>query len=332
MGTIVTLQQHDMPLPEAFGKVAVLMGGWSSERAVSLKSGDAVLAALQQRGVDAHGIDAQRETILQELARGQFDRVFIVLHGPGGEDGVIQGALEILGLPYTGSGVMASALAMDKWRTKQLLEGVNLPTPKYMLLDKDTDLNYVVAELGLPLMVKPALEGSSIGMTKVEEENQIELAYQCAAQFDGEVFAEQWITGKEYTVAVLGEEALPVIRLETPHKFYDYDAKYVANDTRYHCPCGLAPEQEAQLQRLALAAFKAIGAEGWGRVDILCDQTGKPYIIELNTVPGMTDHSLVPMAARVRGIEFDELVYRILAQTLPREKQLDTEASHGRAG
>jgi len=307
------------------------MGGWSSEREVSLKSGHAVLAALQQRGVDAHGLDVQRATVLQQLEQGGFDRVFIVLHGPGGEDGVIQGALEILGLPYTGSGVMASALSMDKLRTKQLLEGVNLPTPQYMLLDEDTDLNYVVAELGLPLMVKPALEGSSIGMSKVEEESQIEAAYQLAAQFAGAVFAEQWVIGKEYTVAILGDEALPVIRLETSHKFYDYDAKYVANDTQYHCPCGLAPEQEAQLQRLALAAFKAMGAEGWGRVDILCDQSGKPYIIELNTVPGMTDHSLVPMAARVRGIEFDELVYRILAQTLATERQLDNEVNHGRA-
>jgi len=331
MGTIVTINRYNQSSPEAFGKVAVLMGGWSSEREVSLKSGHAVLAALQQRGVDAHGLDVQRATVLQQLEQGGFDRVFIVLHGPGGEDGVIQGALEILGLPYTGSGVMASALSMDKLRTKQLLEGVNLPTPQYMLLDEDTDLNYVVAELGLPLMVKPALEGSSIGMSKVEEESQIEAAYQLAAQFAGAVFAEQWVIGKEYTVAILGDEALPVIRLETSHKFYDYDAKYVANDTQYHCPCGLAPEQEAQLQRLALAAFKAMGAEGWGRVDILCDQSGKPYIIELNTVPGMTDHSLVPMAARVRGIEFDELVYRILAQTLATERQLDNEVNHGRA-
>jgi len=305
------------------------MGGWSSERAISLKSGNAVLAALQQRGINAHAIDVQRDTVLQQLAQGHFDRVFIILHGPGGEDGVIQGALEILGLPYTGSGVMASALAMDKLRSKQLLEGASLPTPKYMVLDQDTDLNYVVAELGLPLMVKPALEGSSIGMTKVEEENQIGAAYQAAAQFAGEVFAEQWITGKEYTVAILGDEALPVIRLETPHKFYDYDAKYFANDTKYHCPCGLSPEEESQLQRLALAAFRAIGAEGWGRVDILCDQTGKPYIIELNTIPGMTDHSLVPMAARVRGIEFDELVYRILAQTMMTDKQSNAEAGHG---
>ena len=325
----MTLKQHDNPTPDAFGKVAVLMGGWSSERAISLKSGNAVLAALQQRGVNAHGIDVQRETILQQLEQGGFDRVFIILHGPGGEDGVIQGALEILGLPYTGSGVMASALAMDKLRSKQLLEGASLPTPKYMVLDQDTDLNYVVAELGLPLMVKPALEGSSIGMTKVEEETQIQTAFQSAAQFAGAVFAEQWITGKEYTVAILGDEALPVIRLETPRKFYDYDAKYFTNDTRYHCPCGLLAEEESQLQRLALAVFRAIGAEGWGRVDILCDQTGKPYIIELNTIPGMTDHSLVPMAARVHGIEFDELVYRILAQTLTTDKQKQMGADHG---
>ena len=326
----MTLQQHNSISPQAFGKVAVLMGGWSSERPISLKSGNAVLSALQQRDVDAHGIDVQRETVLQQLAQGHFDRVFIVLHGPGGEDGVIQGALEILGLPYTGSGVAASALAMDKLRTKQILQGAGLPTPKYMLLDSDTDLNYVAAELGLPLMVKPALEGSSIGMTKVEEETQFHDAYQLAAQFTGAVFAEQWITGKEYTIAILGNEALPVIRLETPHKFYDYDAKYFASDTKYHCPCGLPPNQEAQLQRLALAAFNTVGAKGWGRVDILCDQVGKPYIIELNTVPGMTDHSLVPMAARVRGIAFDELVYRILAQTLPTGQHGSAEAKHGK--
>lgn len=326
----MTLQQQNNISPKAFGKVAVLMGGWSSERPISLKSGHAVLSALQQRGVDAHGIDVQRETVLQQLEQGHFDRVFIVLHGPGGEDGVIQGALEILGLPYTGSGVAASALAMDKLRTKQILQSVGLPTPQYMLLDRDTDLNYVIAELGLPLIVKPALEGSSIGMTKVEDENKIHDAYALAAQFAGGVFAEQWITGKEYTIAILGSEALPVIRLETPHKFYDYDAKYFANDTKYHCPCGLLPEQEAQLQRLAMAAFNSIGAKGWGRVDILSDQSGKPYVIELNTVPGMTDHSLVPMAARVRGIEFDELVCRILAQTLTTEQQSNVEFSHGK--
>lgn len=324
----MSIQQPDKISPETFGKVAVLMGGWSAEREVSLNSGMAVLSALQRRGVNAHGLDVKRETVLSQLQEGGFDRAFIILHGPGGEDGVIQGALEILGLPYTGSGVMASALAMDKLRSKQLLEGVGLPTPKYMLLDDDTNLNYVVAELGLPLMVKPALEGSSIGMTKVEDEEQMQSAYQTASKFDGLVFAEQWITGKEYTITVLGDEALPVIRLETPRKFYDYDAKYFANDTQYHCPSGLALEQEAQLQRLAMAAFKAIGAKGWGRVDILTDQSGKPYIIELNTVPGMTDHSLVPMAARVRGIDFDELVYRILAQTLVANTAANTEAMH----
>jgi len=316
MGTVVTLHADKLPTPETLGKVAVLMGGWSSEREVSLNSGRAVLQALLDRNVDAVGIDVSHETVLTDLQSGGFDRAFIVLHGPGGEDGVIQGALEVLNIPYTGSGVMASAIAMDKFRTKQLLGGAGLPTPKYMLLDDDTDLNYVVAELGLPLMVKPALEGSSIGMSKVEEEEQIFSAYELAAQFDGLVFAEQWVTGKEYTVAVVGEQALPVIRLETPNTFYDYEAKYVSNDTQYHCPCGLDAEDEARLQRLAVSTFKSIGAEGWGRVDIICDQDGKPYIIELNTVPGMTDHSLVPMAAKASGIEFNELVYRILANTL----------------
>lgn len=313
---MVTLIKDNQPAAESFGKVAVLMGGWSAEREVSLKSGNAVLQALQKRGIDAHGIDAQRETILQELTEGKFDRVFIVLHGPGGEDGVIQGALEILGLPYTGSGVMASALAMDKLRTKQLLDGANLPTPRYIVLDENTNLEYVLAELGLPLMIKPALEGSSIGMTKVEEDDQLHAAYELAAQHSGAVLAEQWIDGQEYTVAILGEQALPVIRLETPNTFYDYEAKYISNDTQYHCPCGLPEEDEAGLQRLSLSAFKAAGAQGWGRVDIMCDQDGKPYVIEINTVPGMTDHSLVPMAARAAGMEFEELVYRILAQTL----------------
>ncbi len=302
--------------PSAFGKVAVLMGGWSSEREVSLKSGKAVLAALQLRDVNAHGIDVQRDTLLATLQHGAFDRVFIVLHGKGGEDGVIQGVLEVMEIPYTGSGVLASALAMDKLRSKQLFEGVGLPTPKYMVLDKNSDLEYVAATLGLPLMVKPSLEGSSIGMTKVEKVAQLSQAYAEAEKYYGEVLIEQWIQGKEYTVAILGDEPLPVIRLETARTFYDYTAKYIANDTKYHCPCGLVPEEEATLQRLALAAFKAVNAKGWGRVDILCDQVGRPYLIEINTVPGMTDHSLVPMAAKARGMTFDELVYQILAQTL----------------
>lgn len=303
-----------------FGKVAVLMGGWSAERVISLQSGQAVLDALQRNGIDAHGIDVSRDTVLQDLQSGHFDRAFNILHGPGGEDGVIQGMLEILNLPYTGSGVLASALAMDKLRTKQILDSQSLPTPAYMVMDADTDFEYVAASLGLPLMVKPALEGSSIGMTRVDEAEQLAAAWQKASRFSGDVIAEQWIEGSEYTVAVLGDEALPVIRLETPHTFYDYEAKYQTNDTQYICPCGLNKEEESQLQRLALSAMKTIGGEGWGRVDILCDQKGQPYIIELNTVPGMTDHSLVPMAAKAKGISFDELVIQILETTLIKNK------------
>lgn len=313
--------------PARFGKVAVLMGGWSAERAVSLNSGQAVLNALLRSGVDAQGIDVQRETIMRELIAGQYDRAFIILHGRGGEDGVMQGALEVLGLPYTGSGVMASALAMDKLRSKQLLEGAGIPTPPYLILEEDFDPAYVVATLGLPLMVKPALEGSSIGMSKVIEAEDLAAAWQQAAVFKGDVLVERWIEGREYTVAILGNRPLPAICLETPRDFYDYEAKYQANDTRYLCPCGLNSEEEQQLQRLALAAFQALGAGGWGRVDIMCTQDGTPYVIELNTVPGMTDHSLVPMAAKAAGMGFDELVLRILAQTL----DVEQEDAHARA-
>ncbi len=314
--------------PADLGKVAVLMGGWSAERTISLNSGQAVLDALIRSGVNAHGIDVQRETVLRELAEGEFARAFVILHGPGGEDGVMQGALEVLGMPYTGSGVMASALAMDKLRSKQLLEGAGIPTPPYLALDDDFDPDYVVATLGLPLMVKPALEGSSIGMSKVDEVEDLNVAWQQATGYKGKVLAERWIEGREYTVAILGDIPLPAICLETPRDFYDYEAKYQANDTRYLCPCGLAAEEEQRLQRLALAAFQALGAKGWGRVDIMCTQDGTPYVIELNTVPGMTDHSLVPMAAKAAGINFDELVLRILAQTL----ELDQEDAHVRAG
>lgn len=302
--------------PRAFGKVAVLMGGWSAERAVSLRSGQAVLDALLRRGVDAHGIDVNKETVLQVLEKGNYDRAFIVLHGPGGEDGRIQAVLEVMGIPYTGSDVLSSALAMDKLRSKMILEAAGLPTPDYMVLDDETDPEYVVASLGLPLMVKPALEGSSIGMSRVNEPQQMRDAYKTAAQFPGAVIAERWIEGGEYTVTILGEQTLPVIKLETPNEFYDYEAKYQSNQTRYLCPSGLEPEQEGQMQRLALAAFKAVGASGWGRVDILCSADGKPWVIELNTVPGMTDHSLVPMAAKAIGMDFDQLVYAILALTL----------------
>lgn len=301
--------------PAAFGKVAVLMGGQSAEREVSLKSGNAVLNALTSQHVNAHGIDVGHN-ILSVLSSGHFDRVFLALHGRGGEDGTIQGALEILGLPYTGSGVMASALAMDKLRTKNLWMGQGLPTPGYCTLTADSDFAATVKQYGLPLMVKPAHEGSSIGMAKVTQADQLQGAYQKAAQYDSEVFVEQWITGKEYTVAILDDTALPAIRLETPNEFYDYDAKYVADTTGYHIPCGLNDAEEKRLQDLALQAFKGVGAYGWGRVDVLCDAKGNPYLIELNTIPGLTDHSLVPMAAKAAGISFEELMMRILQTTL----------------
>lgn len=299
-----------------FGKVAVLMGGWSAEREVSLSSGKAVLKALLAKGVDAYGIDVQKATFLQQITQGSYDRVFNILHGPGGEDGVIQGVLEVLEIPYTGSGVMASALAMDKLRSKQLLEGAGIPTPAYLKLEDNTDAGVVAATLGLPVMVKPALEGSSIGMSRVNEPEELVTAYQLAAQFNSDVLAERWIGGNEYTVAILGDDALPVIKLETPHVFYDYDAKYKSNDTTYLCPCGLSSSEEQQLQRLALSAYHALGANGWGRVDIMCDEDGSPWVIELNTVPGMTDHSLVPMAAKAAGMRFDDLAVKILEQTL----------------
>ena len=299
-----------------FGKVAVLMGGWSAEREVSLKSGTAVLNALLEKKVDAHKIDVQRQSVFDDLKNGSFDRVFIVLHGPGGEDGVIQSLLEILQLPYTGSGVLASALAMDKLRSKELLQGAGLPTPAYMRLDITSDMNYVGATLGFPIMVKPTLEGSSIGMSKVTEESNLEKAWRVASKFGDSVLAEQWVHGNEYTVAILGRTALPAIRLETKRDFYDYAAKYDDDDTQYHCPCGLNEEEESQLQRLALSAFDAVGAKGWGRVDIMSDEEGKPLVIEINTVPGMTSHSLVPMAAKAKGLSFNDLVFNILSQTL----------------
>ncbi|MGB5454212.1 MAG: D-alanine--D-alanine ligase [Sedimenticolaceae bacterium] len=299
---------------EDFGRVAVLMGGWAAEREVSLVSGQAVLEGLLRRGVDARGIDVGRD-ILSVLATGNYDRVFNVLHGRGGEDGEIQGALELLELPYTGSGVMGSAIGMDKYRSKLLFQSLGLPTPGFALIQNDDDFE-TACELGFPLMVKPALEGSSIGMSRVEDPQQLRTAWALAAQYDSHVMAERWITGAEYTAAILGAEALPLIRLETPHLFYDYDAKYVADDTRYLIPCGLDRDGERRLQSLALRAFEAVGASGWGRVDILMDEEARPWLIEVNTVPGMTSHSLVPMAAKAVGIDFDELVWRILAQTL----------------
>ncbi|MEO5702938.1 MAG: D-alanine--D-alanine ligase [Gammaproteobacteria bacterium] len=298
-----------------FGKVAVLMGGLSAEREVSLKSGQAVYNALLRKGVDAHAIDAGRD-VFQVLAAGNFDRVFIALHGRGGEDGTLQGALETLGLPYTGSGVLGSALSMDKLRAKLIWVGAGLPTPPFAVLKPNAKLDKVMEKLGLPLMVKPAHEGSSIGISKVSEAGQMAAAWAAAAAYDSCVIVERCIEGAEYTAALLGGQALPLIRLETPNVFYDYEAKYSADSTRYFCPAGLDPAQEQTFQNLALRAFDTLGCSGWGRVDFMCDAQGQPWLIESNTVPGMTDHSLVPMAARHAGIEFDELVWRILEGSL----------------
>jgi len=299
------------------GKVAVLMGGWSAEREVSLNSGNAVYEALRNTDINVVAIDITRENIMQVIAKQEFDTAFIALHGRGGEDGVIQSVLDVAGIPYTGSGVLASALAMDKLRSKQVLEASGLPTPAYLKMVADMDADYVAATLGMPVMMKPVLEGSSLGMSKVDKPSQLAAAHELASQHPGDVIAERWVQGSEYTVAILGDEALPVIRLETPNTFYDYAAKYQENTTRYHCPCGLDLEAEQQLQRLALAAFNSLGASGWGRVDILTDENNQPWVIELNTVPGMTDHSLVPMAAKAAGYSFSELVIAILLQSLP---------------
>lgn len=300
---------------EQFGRVAVLFGGTSAEREISLISGQAVLDALRSAGVDADAFDPANRPIAEVAA---YDRSFIVLHGRGGEDGTLQGALELLGVPYTGSGVLASALGMDKARTKQLWLGCGLPTPAYRRLHGDTDFAAVVADLGLPLMIKPVREGSSIGMRKVETLAELPEAYAFAAQYDDEIIAERWISGREYTIVILGGRALPVIRLQPhqSHGFYDFEAKYQADDTQYLCPCGLDADDEARLQATALEAFAAVGARGWGRIDAMQDQDGCFWLLEVNTVPGMTDHSLVPMAARAAGIDFQALVLAILSQTL----------------
>ncbi len=293
------------------------MGGVSSEREVSLKSGQAVLAALRRLGIDAHGVDVGRD-VLQVLEAGRFDRAFIALHGRFGEDGVIQGALEALGIPYTGSGVLGSALAMDKRRSKLLWRGAGIPTPAFEPLEAGCDFEAVAERLGLPIFVKPVREGSSVGISKVTRPEQLRPAWEAAARYDAEVIAERGIIGVELTAAILGEEDLPLIRLETATEFYDYEAKYLRSDTRYHCPAGLPPEVERRVQHLARAAFKALSCSGWGRVDVMLDGDGEPYVLEVNTVPGMTDHSLVPKAAAQAGIGFDELVRRILETSLER--------------
>jgi D-alanine-D-alanine ligase len=300
--------------PHDFGKVAVMFGGKSAEREVSIKSGSAVLAALLRSGVDAHAFDPAVQG-LHELQEQNFQRVFIALHGRFGEDGTVQGALELMGIPYTGSGVMASALAMDKFRTKLVWQAMNLPIPAYTLLTSDSDWNAVVQQLGLPLFVKPANEGSSVGISKVKRVEELPAAYAEAAKHDSIVIAERFIGGGEYTAAILGGQALPVIKIEPANEFYDYEAKYLRDDTRYLCPSGLTAENEAAMQQLAQQAFAVIGGRGWGRVDFLMDEAGNIYLLEINTSPGMTDHSLVPMAARVAGKSFDQLVVEILGWT-----------------
>ncbi len=296
-----------------FGKVAVLLGGKSGEREVSLKSGNAVLAALKRSGVDAHAFDSAEQP-LHDIEH--YDRVFIALHGRFGEDGTIQGALELFGIPYTGSGVMASSVGMDKWRTKLLWRALGVVTPDFAIVNESSDFAVIEQELGLPLFVKPANEGSSIGISKVKQKGGLKAAYELAAKADPLVIAEKFVGGGEYTVGILGDRALPIIRIVPANEFYDYEAKYLRDDTQYLCPCGLSAEKEAQIQVEAVQAFRAVGCRGWGRVDFLMDEAGKHYFLELNTSPGMTDHSLVPMAAKAVGISFDELVLQVLSMTL----------------
>jgi D-alanine-D-alanine ligase len=301
--------------PEQFGRVAVVMGGTAAERDVSLRSGAAVYNALKQQGVNAIAVDVTGSLIdaLQDI---NVDRVFNIIHGRGGEDGVLQAVLDVLGIPYTGSGVLASALAMDKLRTKLCWQGYGLVTPKWFLLKTEADVDACIEKLGFPVIVKPAQEGSSIGMSKASNRDELAKALRIAADYQCDVYAEAWVTGKEYTVGVLNGVALPVIRLETPNAFYDYEAKYQATTTQYHCPCGLEAEQEQRLQQLAITACDVIGVKGWARLDVFIDDSGQTQLIEVNTVPGMTDHSLVPMAAKQAGINFETLVWKILETSL----------------
>jgi D-alanine-D-alanine ligase len=303
--------------PADFGQVAVLYGGSSAEREVSLTSGKAVSAGLARRGIQVTPFDPAARA-LSDLLSLKIDRVWIALHGPGGEDGTVQGALEFLGMPYTGSGVMGSAIAMDKLRTKRLAQSAGIPTAEYVVLREAHDLDIALERLGLPMIVKPGSQGSSVGMARVEKAQDLPDAWKSALRVDPVVFAEPWITGGEYTVSILQGQALPSIRIETPRVFYDYEAKYLRNDTKYFCPSGLSSQAEQHLAKLALATFEACGAEGWGRADFMMDKTGRPLLLEINTIPGMTDHSLVPMAAKTAGIDFDELVWRVLETSLVR--------------
>ena len=299
------------PEMKKYGKVAVLMGGTSGEREISLNSGTAVLNALLKSGVDAHGVDVDKN-IFSVMQANKYDRAFIALHGCGGEDGSMQGGLEVLDLPYTGSNVMASSICMNKVMTKKIWETAGVQSPSFMSIDEAVDYQQVVMTLGTPFVVKPSLEGSSLGIHKVSNEQEFEIAKQDALKYQGALMAEQWVDGDEYTIAILNGVALPIIKLETSHDFYDFAAKYQANDTRYVLPCGLNEIEENSLKAEALNAFNATCATGWGRVDVMIDQNGQYWFLEINTVPGMTDHSLVPMAAENTGINFNQLVLKIL--------------------
>jgi D-alanine-D-alanine ligase len=308
-------QGLDKAMLTKFGRVAVLMGGISAEREISLLSGQAVLQGLLAYGVDAHGVDASPDNIGELRAKG-FDRAFVILHGRWGEDGVVQGALQAIQLPYTGSGVLGCALAMDKVRSKQVWQALDLPTAKYRVLRNEKDLLGLVAELGLPLFLKPACEGSSVGVGKVNHEEDLLAAFRATAAVGDDVIAEQFIAGAELTVGILNGVALPVIRMTTDHEFYDYDAKYHSEDTQYFCPSGLAEELEQKVRSLALLAFDALACDVWGRVDLMLNDAGEPLLLEVNTIPGMTSHSLVPMAAAAVGISFDDLVLKVLEASL----------------
>ena len=301
--------------PKSFGRVAVLMGGWSAEREVSLWSGQGVFEALQSRGVDVVAIDADKDAVLG-LGGRNFDRVFNIMHGTGGEDGTVQAILDLHGLPYPGSGVLASALAMDKLRTKRIWKAEGLPTPDFMVLAGIDAAREAAGRFGYPFIIKPAADGSSVGVSKVKDAGQIDKAYADALGNGRVVIAEQFIAGGEYTCPVLDGEALPVIRIEPDGEFYDYHAKYISNNTRYHCPAGLEAAHERELQAICIRAFELIGCEDWGRVDFMMDAQGRPWLLEINTLPGMTSHSLVPMSAKVRGMSYADLCWALLETTL----------------
>lgn len=301
--------------PKKFGRVAVLMGGWSAERQVSLWSGEGVVAALREKGVDVTAVDADKDTVLN-LGKQGYDRVFNIMHGTGGEDGTAQAILDLHGLPYPGSGVLASALAMDKLRTKRIWKAEGLPTPDFMVLNSEEDAHEAAKRFGYPLIIKPAADGSSVGVSKVKSVDQVDQAFADALGDGRVVIAEEFIAGGEYTCPILDGVALPVIRIEPDGEFYDYHAKYISDNTRYHCPAGLEAPHEKTLQQICAKAFDLIGCKDWGRVDFMMDAQGKPWLLEINTLPGMTSHSLVPMSAKVSGMSYADLCWALLETTL----------------